>query len=344
MSSIREARALFERAEQWSKEGLSLALVTLVQVKGSAYRRPGAKMVMASNGRMQGTLSGGCLEGDLFVHAEQVMATLEPSLHHYDLTEDDMWGLGIGCKGSVDIWVEPLDLAKPFWHQFHQRIEAEEPTLWGATLPNGGRFYAAKGQGPVTMGESLDFNGFDVPEILGGTEDTGRYQNIWWDVMRPPERLIIAGAGHDAEPLARLAHQAGFDVIMLDPREHVNNQERFADAQHWVASSADVKPETVDKAFWVLMNHHQRRDEEAFLLASQSHPKFVGVLGPKSRTDEMMVNMGIKRENLPLRSPVGLYIGAENPLEVAVSIVSELMAVRRGTPGGSLHGKERIHR
>lgn len=342
MSSVREARALMALARTWQGEGQSAALLTLVGVKGSAYRRPGAKMVMASSGRMRGTLSGGCLEGDLFLHAEQVMKNGMPVVRHYDLTEDEMWGLGIGCKGQVDIWIEPLDFRDAFWSEFTDALADEQSVIWGGRLPEGARYFASVDQTWHLKGTALAPIDWQAALAAGG--QTGYLGNDWWDIMRPPERLILAGAGHDARPVAQLALKAGFDVVVLDPRSHVNTEEYFPSASHLVKNAADVSPDDVQESFWVIMNHHQRRDEEILKLASTSRPRFLGVLGPKARTDEMIEKTGIVSDVLPLHAPVGLDIGAESPEEVAVSIVSELMARRSGTRGGSLHGQPRIHR
>ena len=341
MSLIREARELFETARGWHREGQPVALLTLVGVKGSAYRRPGAKMVMAKSGRMKGTLSGGCLEGDLFGHAERVMETGTPSIQHYDLTEDEMWGLGIGCKGQIDIWIEPLNLEEPFWQDYASALAAERPVLWGGRLPEGLRYFALEGEPLRVKGSSEAPITWEEAETHGST---GIRDGYWWDIMRPPERLILAGAGHDARPVAALAQKAGFEVVVLDPREHVNNERQFPQTEHWLKSAGDVNPDDVTGSFWVIMNHHQRRDEEALKLAAASRPKFLGVLGPRARTREMIENTGIQPAELPLHSPVGLDLAAESPDEVAVSIVSELMAARSHSSGRSLDGQDRIHR
>lgn len=330
-----------ETAYDWHRQGQAVALLTLVAVRGSAYRRPGAKMVMASNGRMRGTLSGGCLEGDLFLHAEKAMISDEPMVAHYDLTEDEMWGLGIGCKGQVDIWIEPMDLDEPFWSAWREALQRDQVMVWGGQLPQGLRYFAAQNQTwTERQGRAVTLNAHDL-QALGST---GSEEGYWWDVLRPPDRLVLAGAGHDARPVARLAQQVGFEVVILDPREAFNTDEHFPNAQHVVRSAPDVDPDSVKESFWVIMNHHQRRDEEALKLASLSRPKFVGVLGPRSRTDEMIEHSGVAADQIPLHSPVGLDVGAEGPEEVAVSIVSELMAARKNLTGGPLHGQERIHR
>lgn len=341
MSSIREARTVLQMAQEWSNEGHQVALLTLVGVKGSAYRRPGAKMVMASNGHMQGTLSGGCLEGDLFLHAEKTMHEGIPLLKRYDLNEDEMWGLGIGCKGQVEIWIEPFAVTDPFWQAFLEAVNLDQTIIWGGELPEGPRYFAPERAPWQLLGEgTVPFSWSEV-QALGSAGLRGQY---WWDVMRPPERLIIAGAGHDARPVAKLAQQAGFDVIILDPREQFNNDEHFPGTVHLVKSASEARDDEVRSSYWVIMNHHQRRDEEALTMAASSRPLFLGVLGPRSRAEEMLTNTQVPHQELPLRSPVGLDLGAENPDEVALSIVSELMAARVHSQGGSLNGTDRIHR
>ncbi|AEJ40187.1 Xanthine dehydrogenase [Sulfobacillus acidophilus TPY] len=337
MSSIMEARSLWEFVEETSRQGHASVLATLVSVRGSAYRRPGAKMIICEDGRMRGTLSGGCLEGELFLQAEHVFRTKKASLHHYELAEDDMWGLGIGCKGSVDIWLEPVVPDEPFWQAFGQAVKQDRLVWWGAEIPQGRRFLMTR-----------DWRTGDVPDWVRWSEtwsgpESGVRHGYWWDVMRPADRVILCGAGHDAEPVARLARWAGFTVAVLDPRPQVNNGTRFPEAEHWVSEPGQVDPEEVMGSYWVIMNHHKRRDEDAIRLASRSQPRFVGILGPRQRTDEMLAHIEVNSLDLPIHAPVGLDLGAETPDEVAVSIVAELMAVRRGGSGRPLNGRAQIH-
>ncbi len=333
---------MLETAEQWHQQGQKVALLTLVGVKGSAYRRPGAKMVMALNGRMHGALSGGCLEGDLFIYAEQAMNTGVPTVRDYDLAEDEMWSLGIGCKGHVEIWVEPVDFTESFWQELLEKVRREEAFSWGGQLPQGQRYFATNAGEWRTRGHGgmPPFTPLEAEALASA----GVKDGYWWDVMRPPQRLIVAGAGHDARPVASLARQAGFDVVVLDARDHVNNEEQFPGVRHLVRDASEVDPEELSKSFWVIMNHHQRRDEEAMMVAAHSAPRFIGMLGPLSRTRDMIAKTGVAVSQLPLYSPVGLDIGAENPDEIAISIVSQLMAARNESLGGPLDGKERIHR
>lgn len=325
------------------RTGAKVALLTLVSVKGSAYRRPGARMMMAESGQMLGTLSGGCLEGDLYLRAgEAWRQDAPPSIQRYDLTEDEMWGLGIGCKGKVEILLEPLNPEEPIWGAFGRALQDDQAFVWAANWRTGGRLLLMADGSRTTRGEAPDWT---YAEMVVQGPGPGFEGDWWWDMIEPPERLILTGAGHDAKPLARLAHRAGFELTVLDPREAFNNAEHFPEAvSHYLETPADINPEAVAGAYWVIMDHHQRRDEEALRLASQSRARYIGVLGPKSRTDEMLEKLGLSAGDLPIRAPVGLDLGAETPDEVAISIVAELMATRNGAPGGPLHGRERIHR
>lgn len=344
MSSIREARRVWQAIENDHGQGKRVVLVTLVHVRGSAYRRPGAKMMMAEDGNMVGTLSGGCLEGDLFGHAEKAMQTGTPSLHHYNLTEDDMWGLGIGCKGEVDVWIEPVDPHNPFWKTYGSLIASDQSVIMGAELPYGNRFLTQLDGTPIAM------TGHMIPQypsqVGQGTAATWWLDGTLWDVMVPPSRFVIAGAGHDAQPVAQLAMHAGFDVIVLDPRAVFNSEERFAGITHWVYRAeelpAHLRP-LLTGAYWVIMNHHQQRDEEALWLAAQHQPRYLGVLGPLSRTRDMLKNRHLDADALPLFAPVGLDLEAETADEVAISIVSEALAIRQGGRGGHLRGRTQIH-
>lgn len=328
MPSLREAQKTWEALKALKVQGRRVALLILISVRGSAYRRPGAKMVMADDGTMVGTLSGGCLEGDLFGYAQTSMNSQMPSLHHYDLTEDDMWGLGIGCKGQVSVWIEPIGDDSVFWDQFGVLLGQGEAFCWQAELPVGDRGFITEGEGPL------------LPYNTTMWEDA--FYREW---LTPPPRLVIAGAGHDAIPLAQIAHQAGFEILVFDPRLQFNNAHRFPLATHHIHSMDGIAPDVIHNAFWVIMNHQQRRDETAIHAALAANARYIGVLGPLSRTREMIKNIGVPpAEDLSkVFAPVGLNIGAETVDEVAISIVSELLQVRNDTHGGHLNGKDKIH-
>ncbi|ATY85893.1 xanthine dehydrogenase [Kyrpidia spormannii] len=348
MSRIDEAREMFARIEQAWSDGERTALLTITQVKGSAYRLPGAKMMMTEKGKMLGTLSGGCLESDLYGWAEKAIEEGKPRLVHYDLSESELWSLGIGCKGTMEVAIFPVHSSDPFWQSVREAVAQDRVISLAIELPTGVRV-AFEGTNPIAGDRDA------LPEVVAQQ----LMQRVWSrtraevavvdgrrfyvDTMRPSERLIICGAGHDAVPVAALAAKCGFRVTVLDPRKEFNGTGRFPAAEHLVVEPDQADPAQLSASWWVIMNHLQLRDEAALRLALQAHPKFVGVLGPVSRTQEMLSNIGADFDSGPIHAPIGLDIGAETIDEVAVSIVSELLAVRSGRLGESLHGREKIH-
>ncbi|MBX6394649.1 MAG: XdhC family protein [Alicyclobacillaceae bacterium] len=348
MSRIDEAREMFARIEQAWSDGERTALLTITQVKGSAYRLPGAKMMMTEKGKMLGTLSGGCLESDLYGWAEKAMEEGQPRLVHYDLSESELWSLGIGCKGTMEIAIFPVTSDDPFWKSVREAVAEDRVISLAIELPAGTRVVF---DGTTPIAGNVDHLPESVIQQLTdrvwsrtkaevAVVDGRRF---YIDTMRPSERLIICGAGHDTVPVAALASKCGFRVVVLDPRKEFNGPGRFPTAEHLVIEPDHADPAQLTDSWWLIMNHQQMRDEAALRLALQARPKYVGVLGPLSRTLEMLEHIGADLNSGPIRAPVGLNVGAETIDEVAVSIVSELLAVRSGRSGESLHGKEKIH-
>lgn len=340
VSSLSEAQKVWAAVGAAERRGVAAVLAEVVKVVGSAYRRPGALMMMAADGHMEGTISGGCLEGDLFVNAEAVMEGGPPLLVDYDLAEDEMWSLGIGCKGQIQVWVRPAPVGA-------DRVRLQ------SMLESGGVIAAALPEGPVHTWVP----GEPWPQLPAGTPE--RMQAAWegvgpsvvdgWYIRawRPAEHLVISGAGHDAEPVAKLAQDVGFRVTVVDPRPEFNDDRRFPGAEHVVVEPANLTPERFSDlrdAYWVVMNHHKARDTAALKASVALAPRFVGALGPRRRTDEILETLHLMPDQeAEIHGPLGLDIGADSPFEVAISIVGELMAVRKGRDGGSLNRREKLH-
>lgn len=348
MSSILEALDTLNAMEDAWKRNQPTALVMITQVQGSAYRRPGTKMMMAADGRMRGTISGGCLEGDVYQWAELAMTQNKPRVQVYDLTENDMWGLGIGCKGVVEVWIQPVSSEDPFWQETRRHLTQNRPVTLILAMPEGTR------SGMTDDGSRW---GDPLPPSLDSAirvhrQESTRLEKVTvkgytyiLDTLMPPDPLVVAGAGHDAVPVVALATSVGFAVTVLDPRPAFNNSQRFASplTEFWVQEPHEVSPARLDDRYWLIMNHHQARDEAALALALEANPRWIGVLGPLSRTREMLEKIGRSLDDGPLWAPVGLDLGAESAEEVAVSIVSQLMAARRHRSAEPLAGRERIH-
>lgn len=338
-----------EAAEAWRREGVAVAVATVVSVKGSAYRREGAKMLLGPDNRMHGTVSGGCLEPELLMVAQSVFADGRTRTVEYDLSEDAMWGLGIGCGGTVRVQVAPLDdRLAGVWRRVERAGEA-----WAVASPLEGTGVVIVGpgyEGPAigaVEGVESDALAEAVRHRLEGVRTgiegvAGR--DTFVDVMAPPPVLCLFGAGHDAIPLAALAVGTGFRVKVIDPRAAYATEERFPGAEVIVAdvrslqSAADLVPRG---AFAVVMHHHIQRDMAALGLLAQSGARYVGALGPRSRTERLLGDLrrdGVDTAPLGpvLAAPVGLDVGAEGAEAIAVAVVAELLALRAGRRGGRL--------
>ena len=321
-------------------------------------------MLIREDGAMTCMLSGGCLEPEVAEVALGVLRTGVPALRHYDLAEDVVWGLGLGCGGTVDVYVEAVDASVLLGRWLEMRARGDRGVL--ATLLSGGgaRVLVADdgktdgGTGDPTLDASIveasrrllaeSYPRAESRRLAGAGGD----EDVFLDVSGPPPEIVLFGAGHDAIPLAALAHRLGWTVTIVDARPAFTTPERFPGARLVVAHAAQFEAQVrIDpRAFVMVMNHHLERDQAALGFALGSPSSWIGVLGPRSRYLKLLDGLASSgatptREQLArVRNPVGLDVGAESPEEVALAIVSALLAERRGFKGGLLDGVAgRIH-
>ncbi|AFD24024.1 XdhC family protein [Deinococcus gobiensis] len=355
-----ETRALQGALREALARGQGAAIATVVGVRGSAYRREGTRMLVLDDGAQVCMLSGGCLEAEVVEVALDVIASGEARVTHYDLSEDATWGLGIGCGGSVDVRIERVDLSDPVTAAWHAALDAGEAAA--LAVPLGGQGHVLVRPDGEVVGTLADpevhaFAVAQARERLGLREPravTVRAPGggaLFIDLNAPPPALVIYGAGHDALPLAAQAYALGYEVHVVDPRAAYLTPGRFPGA-----ALHDLAPEELGtfappaRAQHLVMNHHLDRDRVCLAFALRSGAQYVGVLGPRTRALDLLAALAAEGQTFSaaqleaLRSPVGLQIGAEAPEEVALSILAELMAWRRGYGGGFLNGHAgRIH-
>lgn len=344
LAAIREARAVGEPA----------AVATVVRVNGSAYRREGTRMFVRQNGTYECALSGGCLEPTVAEAAARVIATGEPIVVRYDLADDSVWGLGIGCSGAVDIRIERIedDAISNLWLAI---LERGEGAVLVTPLSGGSGRLIVTGSGGVAGG--LVDPAVEQAAIGHARERLGaRYPpsgpariadvELFFEVATPPPDLVIFGAGYDAAPVAHLAWTLGFTVTVVDARNAFLTPERFGRALLVCAHFTQFRERvTLGRGtFALIMNHHVERDQESLRFALESDAAYIGVLGPRTRYDKLRAGLARQgyvpdpSKTARVRSPVGLSLGAETPQEVAISILGELLAIRRGFDGGFLSG------
>ena len=366
---MKELKDIINAYDKAAKEAKQTALATVVHLDGSAYRRPGARMLVTEDGKLTGAISGGCLEGDALRKAQLVMVQKKPMLVTYDTTDDDdaKLGVGLGCNGIISILIEPLDntdtnnsieLLRAF---FSKRQAAVLVTLFSlnkkaiqpgtcilltdqgeikSSLPNGAfkRVLLADAQQVLSTGQSI-IKTYEQEDLLTG----------FIEALAPPVSLMIFGAGNDSIPLVQMAHVLGWETTIIDGRANYPTRERFPFANRVVVSKPENALVQIDldlRTVAVLMTHNYNYDLAMLRQLLPLQIPYIGVLGPKKKLDRMLdelreEGMHQARETLQkIFGPAGLDIGAETSDEIALSILSEIQAVLSKRPGNSLREKE----
>ncbi len=328
MKSWLETRQVLEAIGASSRSGRRAALATVVRVRGSAYRHEGAKLLVTEDGHHHGNVSGGCLEEDVREVALRVLRSGRAERRSYCGSADEIaaWDLGVGCEGVVDIVVAPVLDA---WTAEREAIADEVPCVIVTPL-DGGRRRLLRGHeaaGFLARGESR-------LETVDGVE-------CFVDCLRPPPRLLVVSAGDDARHVARIAHEVGFRVVVADRRPGLLAPERFREGVRLVETDAARLGERVvlePSDFAVTMTHHFADDRDYLRALLQSPVRYVGVLGPRQRTERLVAALAVEGpvESERLYGPVGLDIGTDGAEQVALAVVAELLAVRSGRQPRSL--------
>ncbi|MGZ8605370.1 MAG: XdhC family protein [Actinomycetota bacterium] len=348
--------------ESLSARGDRLALATIVAVRGSTYRRPGARLLVPEEGDLVGNISGGCLENDVADVARIVMREGAARIVSFDLTADDdaVWGWGLGCNGAFELFVEPADKAAEVAGALRMALEEERPicmvTILDSTAPGvaqGDRILVRPGGATDrTFGdEALDRAARDVAlELLASERSEIRELadgvRAFVEVLEPPLRLLVCGAGHDAAHLVKHAAALGWSPVVVDDRPEFLTLERFPEAAGLVLVERPDKMAEVanvdERTFVVVMTHNFLRDKEYVRSLLSSPARLVAMLGPAVRTQRLLDELaeeGVEiddRDRERLRGPAGLDLGAEGPEEIAAAICAEIVAVKRGRGAGFL--------
>ena len=310
-------------------------LATLVRVEGSSYRRPGARLLVRPEGIRLGSISGGCLEEDVMARAAQVQASGQPDTVVYDTTtENDLvWGVGLGCHGVVRVLLEKVEPSPP----------------WAAALA---RNFKQRRTTSLAVTHSVDDRG-TWGTRLAAPGDCADPERRFLDTIAPPVALTIFGAGDDAQPLARLAHELGWHVTIADPRAAFATAERFPLAQARVTGAAETLVANVEPGpdtLAVVMTHHYVHDVPILRDLLARPLAYLGLLGPKKRAGKILADLaGAGRTITPeqqarLPAPVGLDLGADSPEQVALAMLAEMQSVLAGRDARPLRDRARpIH-
>lgn len=342
---MREARELLARLHALGAANAPAAVVSIVAVDGSAYRREGARLVVEPDGALTGVISGGCVERELLAPARAALADGAPRTLHFDLAaeEEAIWGFGLGCAGAVTLLIEPLaGCAEALVAAYAAALEERQPVeLTTRVTP------APGGAGPVCVTHELRrlpaaALGERIAPASSRDAATGVLELV--ERLLPPVHLVVVGAERDVTPLLRLAGELGWLTTVVDPRPTVEAEARLAPHARYLGAAprrlADTL--TLDARTAVLLATHRYLDDLAYLGELRAAPiGYLGLLGPTQRRDRLLADLarqqgkGGAAQPTP-RGPAGLDLGGRSPHEIALAVVAEIQAALHGGDGRPL--------
>lgn len=311
-----------ETALAWHREGIGAALATVVQTWGSAPRRVGAQLAIGGDGRIEGSVSGGCVEGAVIVEALEAIEEGAHRVLEFGVSDDDAFAVGLACGGTIRVLVEPVGAALPE-ALLAELVEARanrDALAYEVNLESGERQLVRDGY-PHRM--RMDRSGFEEDE------------QTFVAVHNPPLRLIVVGAVHIAQALVPMARIAGYDPVLIDPRDAFGSDARFPGEtvlQDW-PDEAVAKLGLDLRTALVLLTHDPKLDDPALEAALAADVFYIGALGSTrthaKRVDRMTEAGFAPKQIARIHGPVGLDIGAAGPAEIAVSILAQMTQVLR---------------
>jgi len=312
------------------EQGIPSVLATVVDLDGSSYRKPGVKMLILENGNMVGAVSGGCVEKDIVRQSKQVFESGDPIIMTYD------GRYRLGCEGVLYILIERFDPGEVF-------ISAFDKCLKGREYFDMVSYYKKEEGSFDGIGSYLKL-GDEVFTLSGAENQFGKQEEallVLKESLPPCFKLMIFGAEHDAVQLCKIASLNGWEVTIVTGPLEAKTIENFPGASALYSVSPDtLELKSIDaETAIVLMTHNFANDLKFLIELKESHPAYIGLLGPAHRREKLFAQL---LEYCPevnesfigkINGPAGLNIGAETPQEIAISILSEILSVvRKKTP------------
>jgi len=326
-----------ETALTWSREGRSVALATVVDTWGSSPRPRGSQLAVRDDGLFVGSVSGGCVEGKVVEAAQAAMQNRVHQLLEFGVSDEEAWGVGLACGGTVRIYVEAVEVpekSRPgsLNREVLERVERARTEKKALVLltPLDGR--KVRTWLPGQDGIASDLR--EAAERALASDDASTVESsegaVFVQAINPPLRLVIVGAVHIAQPLSRIAALLGYEVTVVDPRESFARPERWPDVavvNAWPDEA--LQKMTLDhRTAIVTLTHDPKIDDVALEEALKSNAFYVGALGSKKTHGSRLQRLGERGFSVDqlarIHGPVGLRIAARSPAEIAISIVAQM--------------------
>jgi xanthine dehydrogenase accessory factor len=340
--------------QRWRARGERFALATVIATRRSAPRPVGAKFAVSESGEMAGSVSGGCVESDVYEHACEVLEGARPQMLSYGISDDLAFSVGLPCGGEIDVFVEstPNELVE----RLVRIIETEERAVLFTVVegePLGAELLVS--ESGETFGEGPEDLPGRVDEILRQGRNTllelDDERRVFAEVYGPAPRLLVIGAVDTAEALCAAAKQLGWKTIVADARGKFATKERIPSADELLVAWPQEAIEQVEPDYQtavVVLTHDDKFDVPALQGALATEAFYIGALGSRrnqERRRERLLETGVEEQQFErISGPTGLDIGADSPAETAISILGEILATRARREGGFLrNSKTRIH-
>jgi xanthine dehydrogenase accessory factor len=330
-------------------EDQSIALATVIQTWGSSPRRAGAKMALTPDGKITGSVSGGCVEGAVFEAGVEVLKSNRPQLLHFGVADETAWEVGLACGGSIDIFVKPLDTE--FFDALRAILVEEQPAAVISVVRGPDELLGCEilvredGNLRGSLHADLDKQAIELAQDALAQGESRRVMlnedvEVFVEVVLPPPTLIAVGGVHITIALMTLAKTLGYRTIVVDPRTAFGSEERFPNVdrliQLWPEEAFQQIPLTRSTAI-AMLTHDPKLDDPALKIALPSPAFYVGALGSKTtqgKRRQRLLEEGLTEAHLNrLHGPIGLEIGAGTPEEIAMSIMAEIVAARNAVIG-----------
>lgn len=334
-----EFKTIIETAEASREKGIASVLASVVDLDGSSYRRPGVRMLILETGEMIGAVSGGCVEKDILLQSESVFETGEAKLMTYD------GRYRLGCEGVLYILIEKYDPETGFMSAFNKALDHRQ------SFEVHSHYRKSEGVFPG-LGSSVKFGKEQFFLSKQNTVDLQPELSTFKQMMPPCFKMVIIGAEHDAVQLCKLAAYTGWEVSIFAGVSEAKSINDFPGAKTLQAITPEQIPtDHIDQETAVILMTHNFANDLRYLVAlKNTHPCYIGLLGPAKRRDDLItqfleyspdVKLGFLEK---IHGPAGINIGSETPQEIAISIVSEILSVVRSQEPVSLSKKTgRIH-
>lgn len=360
-------REILDELDRRYRAGETVAVGTVVSTFRSAPRGPGASMLVAQDGTVTGSVSGGCVEGDVYELARGVIEDGEPVLQRYGVSDDDAFSVGLTCGGIIDVFVERMDTETfPGFAELVGSVRAGTPVALATVTDHpdpavrGQRMvvWRDRAEGRLASPRMHDAVADDVRGLLesgrSGTlhygtdgERRGEGMSVFVNVFQPPPRLIVFGAIDFASAMARLGSFLGYTVTVCDARGVFATEARFPGADEVIVDwphrylEAEAEAGRIDtRTVITVLTHDPKFDVPLLDIALRLDVAYVGAMGSRRTHGERMARLretGLSETELGrLSSPIGLDLGARTPEETAVSIAAEIIALRWGGGGNRL--------